>query len=302
MKRRIKTGIGLWQKAATVLCPGVYFKAIMDKQRGFGPFCTLSFDCDFRRDIEALPAVIALLERYDCTASFACIGRWVREYPQIHRDLKAAGHELLNHTATHPNLYHPDYDYAREDSLSRERFNQISVEQRKEEIQRCHEILLETLDYCPTGFRTPHFGVLHVDDVYGLLRDLGYTFSSSVCAAATGGTPFCTAEGIWEFPLSACPQHPFGVFDTWHSLSKHQPSHAAPGDFAHLFSVLYGSVEEAGGYINTYFDPKEVLESGELERILQFLSTREIPVVTYQQVLATLQTESAPQILAEVQS
>lgn len=262
----------------------------MERQRGFEPYCTLSFDCDFPRDIEVLPQLADVLERAGYSASFACIGQWVRRFPDPHRRLVAGGHELINHTETHPNLYHPDYAYAREEGLSREKFNTLTREERKAEIARCHQTFVEVLDYVPAGFRTPHFGVLHVDDVYAILGELGYAFSSSLLAAGPrGGTPFRIDENIWEFPVSPCPLHPFGVFDSWHSLGKNRPAHCRPGELTTLFARLGDRVEENGGYVNVYFDPREALESGELQGILQQLQRRRIEVGTYGDLLERLQ-------------
>ena len=294
-KRALGLANPLLQKGIGVLLPRSCFQAVVECQRGFGPYCTLSFDCDFPRDIAVLSDLIALLERFKIVASFACIGRWIRQFPDIHRHLVACGHELVNHTDTHPNLYHPGYDYAREDGLSRQRFNAISPAQRQREIEQCHETCVEQLDCIPTVFRTPHFGVLHVDDVYAMLRDLGYRYSSSVVAAASssGGIPYKTSEGIWEFPVSPCPDHPFGVFDTWHSLGKERAAHCGEGKLSHLFAILCKQVSEQGGYANVYFDPKEALESGELERILEVLVAESLPVVTYQELGEKLEDEAA---------
>ena len=271
------------RRAVGLLAPRVWFRAIVAQQAGFGPFCTLSFDCDFPRDVEVLPQVAALLERYGFAGSFACIGQWIRQFAEPHRRLVAAGHEVINHTDTHPNLYHPEYDYARAPGLSRERFNRISPQDRRNEIERCHETCAEVLDCAPSGFRAPHFGALHMDDVYPVLRELGYAFSSSVTAASApgGGVPFRTGEGLWEFPVSPCPEHPFGVLDSWHSLGKLGASHSRPGELAALFADLGETVERNGGYVNVYLDPRVSLESGELESMLQFLRGRSIPVLVY---------------------
>ena len=271
------------RQIVSVVFPRLCFNAVMEEQKGFGPFCTLSFDCDFPRDIKSLPQLIALLERYKFTASFACIGRWIREFPEAHRSLVAAGHELINHTETHPNLFHPEYEYACREDYSSRRFNQISFGERAREIERCNETCNEVLDYQPIGFRAPHFGVLHVDDVYAVLRNLGYAFSSSTLAAASPGRgiPFKTPENVWEFPVSPCPEHPFGVFDSWHSLGKHGATHRGEGELSGLFAVMGETVQREGGYINVYFDPWEGLESGELERILEYLRHNSIPVLVY---------------------
>jgi len=263
--------------------PGVCFGAILKRQRGWGPCCTVSFDCDFPRDIEALSEVIHLLEARNLRASFACIGRWIRAFPDEHREIVSAGMEILNHTETHPNLYHPGYDFARGDDLARERFNEISSERRRSEIEACHQTCVEILGYAPAGFRSPHFGNLHVDDVYPVLADLGYLYSSSALAHSTdsGGLPFRHISGVLEFPLSPCPRHPFGVFDSWHSLGKRNGAHAEAGQMTQLFRQHAELILAKGGYANVYFDPRDMLNSGELVRFLDYLQDSGLEVVDY---------------------
>jgi peptidoglycan/xylan/chitin deacetylase (PgdA/CDA1 family) len=278
----------------TTLVPGPFFGRIMRSGRGFAPRCIISFDCDFPRDVQALPGLVDLLAEFDCRASFALIGRWVREYPEEHRCLVRAGHEILNHTETHPNLYHPDYDYARENGLSREFFNRISRDGRRNEIALAHRTIAEVLDIEPTGFRTPHFGALHVDDVYGILAELEYDFSSSVPASVAGVLPYRTDEGIWEIPVSPCPRHPLGVFDTWHSIGKCGAAHAAVGQLSGLFGELLRVVCADGGLVNVYFDPWAALESGELRRMLEMLKTESIPVALYGELCRDLDGANEP--------
>lgn len=281
------------RKAIAMVGPGYFFRRIMAAGQGTNSYCVISFDCDFPRDIAALPELVPLLQRYNIPASFACIGQWVRQFPAEHKLLVDAGFEIINHTETHPNLYHPDYDYARDDGLSREKFNQISRERRREEIERGHQTIVEVLGVEPVGFRTPHFGALHVDDVYAPLAALGYSFSSSVLAAERGGQPYLTPEGVWEVPVSPCPLHPFGVFDSWHSLSKQGASHSCEGDLAGLFVRLVEVVAQKGGLANVYFDPKDVLASGELERMLQVVDDGAVDVVDYAGLIRTLESPAA---------
>lgn len=297
MKRRFVNWLGRsrlspLKRVVSSICAASILNTVMPHQKGVGPFCTFSFDCDFPRDIEVLPSLIDLLQKFDIKASFACVGQWIRRFPDAHRQLVDAGHELLNHTETHPNLYHPDYEYARKEELNRKRFNQISREERRLEIERCHQTFLEVLDYSPVGFRTPHFGILHVDDVYSILEKLDYRLSSSVLASAcpTGGLPFRRKSGIWEIPLSPCPEHPFGVFDSWHSLSKHGAAHTGNGKLAGLFARLCEQVKE-GGYINTYFDPRDVFDSGELKLMLAHSKDRGFLAVTYEDVLEEVEAQ-----------
>lgn len=267
----------------------------MDRQAGFGPYCTLSFDVDFPRDVAVLPDLVEQLQQHGVVASFACIGRWVREFPDEHRGLVDNGMELLNHTETHPNLYHPDYEYSISADLSRHRFNEITVEERRREIVACHQTFVEILGRPPAGFRTPHFGHLHVDDIYSSLAELGYRFSSSVMAADRGnsGVPFQRGDGVWEFPVSPCPDHPFGVLDSWHAIGKRHPRHARPGELAAMFEACADRVKANGGYLNAYLDPKACVDSGELERILGGLANSGLPLVTYGNLVASLETGGA---------
>lgn len=53
------------------------------------------------------PHTLRLLEvlgRYKAKATFFLIGRYVRQRPDIAREIKAAGHVIANHTFSHPNL------------------------------------------------------------------------------------------------------------------------------------------------------------------------------------------------------
>jgi peptidoglycan-N-acetylglucosamine deacetylase len=299
MALNFTAGSVVFKKAAALVYPQFFFSGIMRPQMDFGPYCVISFDCDFPRDIEVLPRLVSLLKEYKVSASFACIGQWVRKYPDPHQLLVDEGFELLNHTHTHPNLFHPDYDYASGPELSRAFFNQISRSERKREIEQCHAAFTEVLGVSPVGFRTPHFGALHVDDVYELLAELGYVFSTSGLAAAHGGLPYRTEEGIWEIPVSPCPRHPFGVFDSWHSLGKSGASHGGEGELAGLFGELISCVANDGGLANVYFDPKDAVESGELERILRILVEAEVEAVDYCKLLDKIQVREG-EALADV--
>ncbi|MEE3257572.1 MAG: polysaccharide deacetylase family protein [Candidatus Latescibacterota bacterium] len=263
--------------------PDFFFKRIMAGQRGIEGCCTVSFDCDFPRDIEVLPQLVDKLDHYGISATFACIGQWIRAFPEEHRVLAAAGHEIINHTETHPNLYHPGFDYSRDERLNRMRFNEIGPSARREEIERCHGTFAEVLDMEPIGFRTPHFGSLHVEDVYPVLDTLGYRFSSSVVAGnhRLRGRPFKVGKSLWELPVSPCPRHPFGVLDSWHSLANKRAWHKTPGAMAGLFSELVDLVQAQGGLVNVYFDPCDMLASGELDRVLEVLQASGMPVVSY---------------------
>jgi peptidoglycan-N-acetylglucosamine deacetylase len=50
------------------------------------------------------PQVLALLARYQVTATFSMIGIEAQAYPAVAREVAAAGHLITNHTWTHLNL------------------------------------------------------------------------------------------------------------------------------------------------------------------------------------------------------
>jgi peptidoglycan-N-acetylglucosamine deacetylase len=50
----------------------------------------------------ATPALLKVLERAGVRASFFLIGNFVRQCPEIVREVRAAGHLVGNHTMTHP--------------------------------------------------------------------------------------------------------------------------------------------------------------------------------------------------------
>ena len=232
---------------------------------GEGPgILNLSFDVDYPEDVEALGTLCDILAELGLVASFAVIGKWVEKYPREHRLLVDAGHEILNHTYTHPDhdLLHP-----------REPFDSLSFHEQKEQIKRCHEVCADVLGVRPAGFRAPHFGNVTGGNFYGALMEVGYRFSSSVISVdgPEFGLPFAAAHGIWEFPVSCCPRHPFTVLDTWHALRKKRARHSAPGQFAALISEAAALVSGNSGYLNLYLDPRDVVEYAEARRGLERL-------------------------------
>ena len=50
------------------------------------------------------PRVLDLLDEYGARATFFLIGRYVREFPELAREIVARGHAVGNHTETHPSL------------------------------------------------------------------------------------------------------------------------------------------------------------------------------------------------------
>lgn len=56
----------------------------------------------------ATPFVLDALRRYNARATFFCIGKNVKEYPLIYRDILMEGHRVGNHTMDHVNGWKTD--------------------------------------------------------------------------------------------------------------------------------------------------------------------------------------------------
>jgi peptidoglycan-N-acetylglucosamine deacetylase len=76
---------------------------------------------------ESTPALLELLDRHNAKATFFMCGQNVRRLKDVAREVAAAGHEIGNHTDTHPALYFksPEHIY-RELALAQETIVQIT--------------------------------------------------------------------------------------------------------------------------------------------------------------------------------
>lgn len=271
----------------TLLFPRYYLKRFYANNRGKKSWnskkaCfTLSFDSDFTEDIEAIPSLLDTLSSYSIKTSFACIGKFIEKYPKEHIRIIEEGHEIMNHTYTHPD---------NEEWNPNQKFNELTIEEQKYEIKKCHDVCETVLNYAPVGFRIPHFGRLYTENIYTILKELGYKYSSSTVALRTPnfGLPF-RIGGIIEFPLSPCQKHPFGVFDTWHSLKRGEGKHKKEGEFYALFKELLEIGIATNSYVNVYFDPQDIVNLKDFEQMLDYVGDRkrDICVVKYADLINT---------------
>ena len=247
---------------------------------------TLSFDCDLEYDYEAMPLLLETLDKCCIKASFACVGKWVEKFPELHRQMVDQGHEIINHSYTHPSNIHLH---------PQERFNQLSTNEREIEITKADHIINGILGYKPIGFRTPHFGNSHTNDIYIILKKLGYKYSSSTIAIRTPhyGNPFLSNEGIWEFPLSVNPNNILSCFDTCISFRKPKSNHTKKTE-KKFFDQLKWVTEigiNTNSYINVYFDPGDIILLKNLKEFLNYLSKLrgDIWIAKYEEIVHKLQ-------------
>ncbi len=106
-------------------------------------------------DADGLPAILAALRERGVKSTFFLTGQWVKQYPDLARQIKAEGHELGNHSLTHPNM------------------SQFSRERIASELQQTEAVFERVLGEKPVPwFRFP-FGAQN-RRVENLVAELGY--------------------------------------------------------------------------------------------------------------------------------
>lgn len=249
------------------------------------PYLTISFDCDLEEDIQAYSDLVAILGKQSIKASFAIVGKWVEQYPEEHKLLLREGHEIMNHTFTHPDnpYFNPN-----------KRFNELRYEEQKREIQECDEVCRGLLNYRPVGFRTPHFGSLHTHSVYPILSELNYKYSSSIVATRTKnfGMPY-NENSITEFPLSPCPIYPFSCLQTWALYRAPRKQYRNEREFLELFKEIIRLGQKSGAYLNFYFDPMDVVKMEYFEEMLSLI--KGFTILPYRQIMAELDKQGQRQ-------
>jgi peptidoglycan/xylan/chitin deacetylase (PgdA/CDA1 family) len=84
--------------------------------------------------------LLEVLAKEDVKATFFLIGRYVKQRPDIAREIAKAGHAIGNHSFTHPN------------------FIFCSAKQTRDELQRCQDAIADATGEAPKLFRPPFGG------------------------------------------------------------------------------------------------------------------------------------------------
>jgi peptidoglycan-N-acetylglucosamine deacetylase len=138
-------GYGVRGRSATWLAPSVYHG---DRSR---PALALTFDDG---PSESTPALLRLLAKHNVHATFFMCGVNVRRLPDVAREVLAAGHEIGNHSNTHPrfDFKSPSFIYG--------------------ELARSQEAIQHATGFAPRLFRAPYgvrwFGLRNAQRKLGL--------------------------------------------------------------------------------------------------------------------------------------
>ncbi|MFH1131613.1 MAG: polysaccharide deacetylase family protein [Pseudomonadota bacterium] len=113
---------------------------------------------------KVLPRFEELFTEAGIKATFFVVGKELereKEAQETIRRLVEAGHELANHTYSHP------YDLCR-----------LPAQVLEEEIRRAHDVILDTVGKSPVGFRAPGYFVN--GEVFRVLAGCGYSYDASM--------------------------------------------------------------------------------------------------------------------------
>lgn len=161
----------VWIASVTVVCAENISRIDTDE-----PIVCLTFDDGPVRE-HAL-RLIKILGQHDAVATFFVIGERVEAEADVLKRLQDAGHEIGNHTFTHPNLAKLD-----------------SRHQLRSEILRCQEAVIAATGSAPQVFRAPYLS--QDERVESLLASLGIP-SIFASASTEDWNRDVTAESILE--------------------------------------------------------------------------------------------------------
>ncbi len=113
---------------------------------------SISFDAAWGR--ANTEEILNILDRYDVKTTFFLVGFWAEKHPDLVAELVARGHEIGNHSATHPHMA------------------QLSEGQIREELRRCSD-LVASITGTPTTLFRPPYGEYN-DAVVRVSREEGY--------------------------------------------------------------------------------------------------------------------------------
>ena len=97
---------------------------------------SISFDAAWGD--EQTHTLLDILEEHNVKSTFFLVGDWVDKYPDDVKDMYDAGHDIGNHSDTHPHM------------------TEMSTEEQKNQIKACNEKIKEITGKEPKLFRAPY--------------------------------------------------------------------------------------------------------------------------------------------------
>lgn len=97
---------------------------------------SISFDAAWGN--EQTNTLLDILDKYNVKTTFFLVGDWVRKYPDSVKEIAKRGHDIGNHSNTHPHM------------------TQLSQDKMTEQLSLCNEEVKKLTGKCPTLFRPPY--------------------------------------------------------------------------------------------------------------------------------------------------
>lgn len=98
--------------------------------------CAISFDAAWGN--EQTNTLLEILDEYEVKSTFFLVKQWVDKYPDDVKSIADHGHDVGNHSATHPHMA------------------QLSADQQQTEISDCNDAIEALTGTAPTLFRAPY--------------------------------------------------------------------------------------------------------------------------------------------------
>ena len=135
---------------------------------------SISFDAAWGR--ANTEEILNILDQYDVRTTFFLVGFWAEKHPDLVAEIVARGHEIGNHSATHPHMA------------------QLSQAQIREELRRCSD-LVKSITGKPTTLFRPPYGEYN-DAVVSVSREEGYECVQwNVDSLMITPIPLCVSAG-----------------------------------------------------------------------------------------------------------
>jgi len=109
---------------------------IYSVEKGSEKVCALTFDAAW--DDNDTDILIDILKKYNAPATFFMVGSWVEKYPDSVKKFHNAGHEIMNHSDTHPHI------------------DQLSDTKIAQELKNCSDKIEAVTGVRPMLFRGPY--------------------------------------------------------------------------------------------------------------------------------------------------
>lgn len=114
----------------------------------------IALTIDAAWDADKTPFILDTLDTYNIKATFFLCGVWVNTYPEYVKEIANRGHEIGNHSLTHPHM------------------NKLSAEEVKKELTELDDVIESLTGKRCTLFRPP-YGEYN-DTVINAVREAGY--------------------------------------------------------------------------------------------------------------------------------